>query len=120
MLVVQPSPINGLGLFTSQPVKKGQKLFLYIGQEMTLREFKLKYGEYKLNSLNTYRMKRIHKIIVAKEEPYKTDNMVNYINESKTPNCVLKNRHLVALRDIDAGEELTLQYPSDYCRGYCL
>jgi SET domain-containing protein len=119
MLVVRESPIHGLGLFTNEAIGKGTRVYEYIGEEMTLREFKERYGEYKKASLNTYRMKRLNKIIVAKEEPFKSSNLVNYINESE-PNCVLRCRHLVALRDIEAGEELTLRYPPDYCRDYAM
>lgn len=118
MLIIGKSEIHGLGLFTGEPVKKGEKLYQYIGEEMSLKDFREKYGEYKLNSLNTYRMKRCNKIIVAKNEPYKTENKVNYINESKNPNCILKCRHLVSLRNIEKNEELTLQYPKDYFRDY--
>jgi len=118
MFELKESPIHGNGLFATQNIKKGQKLFRYVGDEMSLDEFKRRYGEYKSNSLNTYRMKRIHRIIVAKEEPFKSENVVNYVNESEQPNCVLKNRFLTAQRDVCVGEELTLRYPSDYYRNY--
>jgi hypothetical protein len=35
------------------------------------------------NSLHTYPMRRIWKIIVAKEEPYKSENLTNYIADLK-------------------------------------
>jgi SET domain-containing protein len=120
MLIVKESNIHGLGLFTDEPLKKGEKIYQYIGEEMSLKEFREKYGEYKLNSLNTYRMKRQNKIIVAKEEPFKTENKINYINESKNPNCILKSKYLVTLHDIQQEEELTLQYPKDYFRDYLI
>ena len=116
-LAVRPSTINGKGLFTIFSFKNGEKITNYYGQEMTLTEFKRVYGLYKFNSLHTYRMKRINKIIVAKEEPYSTLNLINYINECITPNCVLKKRGLYAIHDIEANEELTLLYPKDYYRG---
>lgn len=115
---IKSSPINGLGLFTTKDLKKDEKLFDYIGEEMSLKEFREKYGIYKTNSLNTYRMKRINRIIVAKEEPFLSTNLVNLINESKIPNCVLKKRALYSLKEIPNGEELTLLYPKDYNRNY--
>jgi hypothetical protein len=117
---VKPSSIEGNGLFTNIDFKAGEKIVNYFGKEMTLKEFKTIYGEYKLNSLHTYRMKRINKIIVAKEEEYITANLINYMNESNTPNCVLKKRALYALTDVPANTELTLKYPSDYFRNYKL
>lgn len=120
MIEVKKSSIHGLGVFATQDIKQKEKLFDYIGNEMSLKEFREKYGKYKNNSLNTYRMKRLNKIIVAKEEPFFSNNLVNYVNESIMPNCVLRNRALYSLRAIKKGEELTLQYPKDYCRDYLL
>jgi len=120
LLAVKDSSIEGCGLFTLIDLKAGEKIINYFGEEMTLHEFKSIYGEYKFNSLHTYRMKRINKIIVAKREPYLSSNLINYTNESSTPNCILKKRALYALIDIPAHTELTLKYPSDYCRNYHL
>jgi hypothetical protein len=84
---------------------------------MKWKTFKNKYGDYKSNSLNTYPMRRIWKIIVAKEEPYKTLNLTNYINEIRgKANCELKLRALYAKKDIKKGTELLLEYPEDYNR----
>ena len=83
---------------------------------MTWREFTTKYGIYKLNSQYCYPMKRINKILVAKEEPYRTENLVNYINEGDSPNVILKKRALYTLTDIKENEELLLRYPKDYHR----
>lgn len=119
-LAVLPSAINGNGLFTLSDLKAGEKIIDYFGEEMTLSEFKNIYGIYKLNSIYTYRMKRQNKILVAKQEPYFSKNVINYTNENINPNCVLKKRALYALRDINANEELTLLYPKDYYRNYNL
>lgn len=117
---IKNSTIHGKGVFATQDISANVKLFDYIGEEMSIQEFKAKYGEYKHNSLNTYRMMRIHRIIVAKNEPYLTNNIVNFMNESITPNCVLKKRALYSLVDIKEGEELTLLYPKNYNRNYVL
>ena len=120
LVTIKKSKIEGLGVFALVDIPKGIKIADYYGKEMTLKNFKQKYGEYKHNSLNTYRMKRINRIIVAKIEPYKSRNLTNYINESKTPNCILKKRALYALNNIKKGEELTLLYPENYNRNYTL
>ena len=114
---IKASSIHGLGVFANKEIKSETKIADYYGEEMTWKEFKNKYGDYKENSLNTYPMRRIWKILVAKEEPYKSQNIVNFINEGE-PNCVLMKRALYALRDIQVDEELLLQYPKDYKRDW--
>jgi len=115
MFEIKPSQIHGLGVFSTERIKKNTKICDYYGIEMSWAEFKAKYGEYKLNSLNTYPMRRIWRILVAKSEPYKTENVVNYINEG-TANVILKKRSLYSLSEINPGEELLLEYPKDYLR----
>lgn len=116
---IKPSEIHGLGVFATQEIKKGEKICDYYGEEMTWKVFKERYGDYKNNSLNTYPMRRVWKILVAKEEPYKSQNPVNYINEGD-PNVVLKKRSLYAFRPISSGDEFLLQYPRDYLRNYII
>ena len=120
LVTIKKSKIEGLGVFASVDIPKGTKIADYYGKEMKWKTFKNRYGEYKSNSLHTYPMRRIWKILVAKEEPYKSKNLTNYINESKKPNCILKKRALYSLNDIKEGEELTLLYPENYNRNYTL
>jgi hypothetical protein len=62
-------------------------------------------------------MRRIWKILVAKEAPYKNKNIVNFINEIPgKSNCELKLRALYAKKNIKKGDELLLDYPKDYNR----
>jgi len=117
LVYVKKSDIDGLGVFARDDIKKGTKIADYYGKEMKWKTFKNKYGEYKLNSLHTYPMRRIWKIIVAKEEPYKSKNLTNYINEIKgKSNCELKLRALYAKKDIKKDSELLLNYPLGYNR----
>jgi SET domain-containing protein len=120
LVTIKKSKIEGLGVFALVDIPESTKIADYYGKEMTLKNFKKKYGEDKHNSLNTYRMKRINRIIVAKIEPFKSKNLTNYINESKRPNCILKKRALYAFNDIKKGQELTLLYPENYNRNYTL
>jgi SET domain-containing protein len=112
---IKPSSIEGLGVFAKEDLAKNIKICDYYGVEMSWTQFTKQYGKYKLNSLNTYPMRRIWRIICSKEEPFKSQNIVNFINEGE-PNCILKMRALYALREIKCGEELLLQYPKDYNR----
>jgi hypothetical protein len=116
-VLIKKSNIHGIGVFAKKNIPKGEKIADYYGKEMKWKRFTKKYGNYKNNSLNTYPMRRIWKIIVAKEEPYKTKNIVNYINElSNKVNCELKLRSLYSTKDIKKGEELFLVYPKNYNR----
>jgi SET domain-containing protein len=117
LVYIKKSKIEGLGVFAKNNITKGTKIADYYGKEMKWKTFKNKYGDYKLNSLHTYPMRRIWKIIVAKEEPYKSKNLTNYINEIRgKSNCELKLRALYAKKDIKKGHELLLDYPEDYNR----
>ena len=117
LVIIKKSKVEGLGVFAKQDIKKGTKIADYYGKEMKWKTFKNKYGEYKNNSLHTYPMRRIWKILVAKEEPYLSKNLTNYINEvpGKT-NCELKLRALYSTKDIKKDDELFLKYPKDYNR----
>ena len=117
MVTIKKSQIEGLGVFAKEDIPKGTKIEDYYGKEMKWKTFKKKYGEYKSNSLHTYPMRRIWKILVAKEQPYKSKNITNYINEVRgKSNCELKLRALYAKKDIKKGQELLLDYPKDYNR----
>jgi hypothetical protein len=115
MYEIKDSPIHGKGVFATQFIKKGTKIANYYGLEMSWTQFTKIYGKYKDASLNTYPMRRIWRILVSKEEPYKSQNIVNYINEG-CPNCILKSKALWSSKDIEVGEEFLLQYPKDYKR----
>lgn len=114
---IKESNIDGKGVFAKAPIKKGELICEYYGKLMSWSNFTQIYGKYKYNSLNTYPMRRVWQIIVAKEEPYKSKNVINFINEDfENPNVILKAKCLYALRDIEVGEELFLRYPKDYNR----
>ena len=116
-IFIKKSKIDGFGVFAKIDIIKGTKISDYYGEEMKWKTFKNKYGEYKFNSLYTYPMRRIWKIIVAKREPYKSGNLINYINEIRgKANCQLKLRALYAIKDIKKNTELLLEYPEDYNR----
>ncbi len=117
LVTIKKSKIEGLGVFASADIPSGTKIAEYYGKEMKWKTFKNRYGEYKSNSLHTYPMRRIWKILVAKEEPYKSNNLTNYINEIPgKSNCELKLRALYAKKNIKNGNELLLDYPKDYNR----
>jgi hypothetical protein len=117
LVTIKKSKIEGLGVFAKTDIKRGTKIADYYGKNMKWKTFKRKYGEYKSNSLHTYPMRRIWRILVAKEDPYKSKNLTNYINEIPgKANCELRLRALYAKCEIKKGDELLLDYPRDYNR----
>ncbi len=118
LIYVKESSISnaGLGVFASQDIPPNTKICDYVGEEMDLATFKLKYGQYKTNSFYTYSLKRVNKIIVAKEAEYLTNNPANYINELPVVNVVLKKRALYTIIGIKLNDELSLEYPKTYTR----
>jgi SET domain-containing protein len=83
---------------------------------MSAKEFRAKYGG---DFQYCYRMGRANRVIVAKENR----NFITYINDGvygqavPKVNVVLKKKCLYALRDIEAGEELLLDYGFYYVWG---
>jgi SET domain-containing protein len=113
MYEVRASTVHGQGVFATQHIPTNTLLWNYVGDEMTLREFKEAYGK---DLTCTYVMRRQNKIICGKNHW----NLSHFCNESLKPNVVLMKRALYTSRDICQGEEMFLQYPKDYPRDYVL
>jgi SET domain-containing protein len=113
MYEVRPSPVHGFGMFATQDIKAGVRLAEFNGTEMTLRDFKEKYGT---DTHFCYSMRRLNRIIDGKT----VDNPSRYCNESDTPNVCLKKRGLYTCSPVKAGDELFLSYPKEYPRDYTL
>jgi hypothetical protein len=109
------SPVAGMGIFATRDFPSDYFFGFYEGVEYSLRDFKAKYGK---DTHYCYQLGRQNKIICAKENR----TWITYINESETPNCVLKKRGAWSARAIKAGEELfiyydkkgIIKYPRDY------
>jgi hypothetical protein len=111
-LELKDSNIQGLGIFATDTIIKGQYLGEYIGVVMDSKSFKEMYGK---DTRYTYRMGRMNQYIVSKENR----NWINYINENRTaPNVCLKNKGCVAVQNIAIGDELFLDYGKNYPRDY--
>jgi len=124
-VVVKKSPTHGRGVFAKVDIKKGTRIADYKGDEMTMSEFKSKYGDdtrytYSLGVMPRFKVGAQKKIISGKNKPYLTQNLSHYMNEKDTPNVEYKNRGVFAKKDLKAGEELFLRYPKNYPRSYDL
>lgn len=109
-LRLSPSPIHRWGIYAEEFIPKGRKIIEYTGEKISRKETKRRYYERTENylfTLNTY---------------WTIDGAVGgsgaqYINHCCEPNCysqILKNHILYrAKRDIQPGEELTMDYRFD-------
>ena len=104
-LVVRPSPIHSVGVYTAAPIRKGTRIIEYVGPRLTAKEADRLYT----GATRTY---------LYGLEDGKTvidgEGMAAYLNHSCDPNCEvdeIKDRvWIFAVRDIAAGEELVWDY----------
>jgi SET domain-containing protein len=98
---------TGLGLFTLRAIKKGQRIIEYVGTIITNEEADRRGGKY-LFELDEKRA----------VDGHARSNTARYINHSCRPNAeglTTGSRIWIwAMRDIKAGEELTLNYGKEY------
>lgn len=98
---------TGLGLFTEEPINKGEFVVEYVGPVLTSKEADLRGGRY-LFETNKNRF----------VDGSSRSNLARYINHACKPNCVieiLKGRiYVFSKRKINAGEELNYDYDTEY------
>lgn len=97
----------GLGLFTKLPIPKGEFIVEYTGPILTSKQADEKGGKY-LFETNKNRF----------VDGSSRKNLARYANHSCKPNCeieILQGRiYLFSKRAIEAGEELTYDYDTEY------
>ena len=102
---VRGSPAHGRGVFARDPLARGERLAIFGGDVMLIDEIK-DLPE----PLRGYPMQIEERFVLGARsagEPEDTD----FFNHSCDPNCGFKGQlFLVALRDIEAGEEVTFDY----------
>jgi len=104
-LVVRPSRIHSVGVFTTTPIRKGARVVEYTGPRISPEEADRRYE----GAARTY---------LYGLEDGKTvidgEGLGAYLNHSCEPNCEVDEINgrvwLSALRDIAAGEELVWDY----------
>jgi uncharacterized protein len=104
-LVVRPSPIHSVGVYTSKPIRKGMRVVEYAGERITAEEADRRYDGVSRTYL--YGLDDGKTVIDG-------HGLGAYLNHSCEPNCEvdeIKGRvWLFAIRDIAAGEELVWDY----------
>jgi uncharacterized protein len=106
---VGPSAINGIGVFTKEPITKGQEVWHFE------TELSLVIEPEKLSALPSPVRKFVKKY--AFRHPKSPENLIleaddgRFMNHSIKPNLDLSSKMKgIALRDIDIDEELTCNY----------
>ena len=109
MVRVGPSRIDRQGLFATQDIQPGSRILPYIGEKITSVE-----SARRLAAGNAYIFHLNYRYAIDGET---LDNTARYINHSCDPNCTVEKTPgtlwIVALRDIQAGEELSYNYGYD-------
>jgi SET domain-containing protein len=107
-LAVRKSPIEGKGCFSVAPFRSRRKIAEYTGEKITNTEANRRANRRKLR-------------ICAINNRWSLDgsrggNGTHYINHSCEPNAYMKILYghilFIALRDIEPGEEITIDYES--------
>ncbi|HKR22424.1 MAG TPA: SET domain-containing protein-lysine N-methyltransferase [Pyrinomonadaceae bacterium] len=105
-LDIQPSPIHGKGCFATIPFKRRRKIAEYTGEKITNAEARRRAHRKMLR-------------ICEMNSRFSLDgsrggNGTHYINHSCVPNAFMQiiRDHILffALRDIEPGEEITIDY----------
>jgi SET domain-containing protein len=105
-LIVRPSKIHATGCYTSSPIPKGTFIVEYAGPRLTIDEADERY----VDQPDTY-------LFGLSDGKHVIDGYGDaaFINHSCDPNCEAVESDdgrvwIMALRDIEAGEELTYDY----------
>lgn len=103
------SEIHGTGAFARSRVPRGTVVIEYVGERITKQE-------------SLRRCEANNQYIFALDDTWDLDgsaawNAARFINHSCQPNCAAENRagkiEIVALRDLEPGEEVTFNYGFD-------
>jgi SET domain-containing protein len=139
--IKQAAPPRGLGVFAVRPFTKGERISLFGGEFKSMKDLCASMGNPKKNTA-------IYGVVLfdprfVRDESW-ARSPVAYCNDSidpmrlyaavvkgasftaayrdatraSPPNAIADDRELFALRDIDAGEEITWSYGASYWRGY--
>ncbi len=103
-LVVRPSMIQGVGLFTSLPIAADAKVIIWGGKVFTKADVAAGKGR-------QHTLVGISEDLLLGNHSDDPPGLDDYMNHSCDPNIGMSNEiTLVAMRDIEAGEELVADY----------
>lgn len=102
---LQPSPIHGLGIFATEPIRAGTVVWDFdapVDQRIPLKLIET-MPAYAQRFLSIYGYREGDEIVLCGDD-------ARFMNHSKRANCTSLGGATVAARDIEAGEELTDDY----------
>ena len=106
--------LTGLGLFATKPIKRRAYIATYRGRRMTPEEAD------RLEARGSRYMFEVNKRVTIDGSP--RWNVARYINHSCRPNAdpMIRDRRIwiKAIRNIEAGDEITYDYGKDYFNAY--
>jgi SET domain-containing protein len=111
LIEVRRSNVHGLGVFATQRIRKGTRIIEYVGERVSHAEADRRYEEKDANDSHTFLFIVDRRTVI---DAGVDGNDARFFNHSCDPNCestVEKKRvYIEAIRDIEAGAELTYDY----------
>src|SRR5882757_7195636 len=111
LIEVRRSGVHGLGVFAAKSIAKGTRIIEYVGERVSHDEADRRYEEKEVNDSHTFLFIVDSKTVI---DAGTDGNDARFFNHSCDPNCestVEKKRvYIEAIRDIEAGAELTYDY----------
>ena len=108
---VRDSIVHGRGVFATRAIKKGERIIEYLGERVSHKEADRRYELKDENDSHTFLFIVDSKTVI---DAGVDGNDARFFNQSCDPNCestVEKKRVFIdAMRNIEAGEELTYDY----------
>ncbi|MFH1631646.1 MAG: SET domain-containing protein-lysine N-methyltransferase [bacterium] len=102
-LSIKKSPIAGNGVFANEMIVKDQTIIFFTGEICSLEEMLLRVKE--------GREQPADPLEIEDEQYLDLDELSRTFNHSCDPNAYIRGKEeLVALRDIEAGEEIAYDY----------
>jgi len=120
-IVVRRSRIHGRGVFAKKFISEGTRVIEYVGDKITKTESDERAQKVLDRHERDSEKGAVYIFTLNNRHDIDGDvywNTAKYINHSCDPNCetdIIRGRiWIIALRDIEAGEEITYNYGYDY------
>jgi SET domain-containing protein len=118
-LEIRPSRIEGLGIFALEAFDEGERFLVVLGDAPTVFMSDVEFEKYRqtVDSFDAvYLGDGIHRVSLVP----RNQNPSNFGNHSCDPNTRLDGEHRKALRRIEVGDELTVDYAEFSPKGWSM
>jgi SET domain-containing protein len=111
LLAIRDSTISGSGVFSTRPIPKGEVVHTLNGEHISKIQCYWRIA--------TGRLPADSPLQTGRHRYLELDQISKSINHSCQPNCILaKVSTLIAVRDIETGEEITYDYSMTVAPGF--